>query len=108
MRRAAVSVLAGAASGTGVSAEQVWDSAGRAVPGARIYGRLKSEPNETPFSYAETYRQHNRGTPVYDEPFAVGDVPAGRYELMTDVDGRRIVRGATVVAGTLTWVEFRP
>ncbi|HKI95945.1 MAG TPA: peptidoglycan DD-metalloendopeptidase family protein [Gemmatimonadales bacterium] len=94
--------------GTGVVAGQVWDSAGRAVPGARIYGLGKSEPNETPFSYAETYREHNRGTPVYHEHFAVGDVPAGRYELMTEVDGRRIVRRVTVVAGRVTWVEFRP
>ncbi len=94
--------------GTGVIAGQVWDSAGHAVPGARIYGLTKPEPNETPFSYAETYREHDRGTPAYHEHFAVGDVPAGRYELMTEVDGRRIVRRVRVLAGAVTWVEFRP
>lgn len=94
--------------GTGIVAGQVWDSAGHAVPGARIYGLVKPEPNETPFSYIETYREHNRGTPAYHEHFAIGDVPAGRYELVTVIDGERVTRTVRVAPGDVTWVEFRP
>src|SRR6266566_3294449 len=40
--------------GTGVVAGQVWDTSGHAVPQARVYGLWKAEPQETPYSYAET------------------------------------------------------
>src|SRR5207253_2686535 len=45
--------------GTGIVAGQVWDAQGRPVPQARVYGLMKAEPQETPFSYAETYGEHN-------------------------------------------------
>src|SRR5437764_11393361 len=41
--------------GTGMIAGQVWDSAGKPVFQARVYGLVKPEPRETPFSYIETY-----------------------------------------------------
>jgi len=94
--------------GTGVVAGQVWDADGRPVPMARIYGLVKPEPQETPFSYAETYGEHARPDPLYGEHFAVTDVPPGEYSLGTTIGGRRIFRRIRVEAGKVSWVEFRP
>jgi murein DD-endopeptidase MepM/ murein hydrolase activator NlpD len=94
--------------GTGVVAGQVWDSAGRPVPGARIYGLVKPEPQETPFLYAETYGDRAHPDPVYREHFAVGDVPPGEYDLGVTIDGRKAIKHVTVEAGKVTWVVFRP
>ena len=93
--------------GTGVVAGQVWDTAGHPVPQARVYGLEKGEPQETPYSYAETYGEHNHPDPVYREHFAVGDVPPGNYTLWVDVDGRRVSRSVSVRENAVTWVELR-
>ena len=94
--------------GTGIVAGQVFDSQGRPIPQARIYGIVKPEPQETPFSFAETYGSRTRGTPAYGEHFAVSDVPAGEYDVGVEIEGRKIFRHVRVEAGKLTWVEFRP
>ena len=65
--------------GTGIVAGQVLDAAGAPVPQARVYGLVKREPAETPFSFAETYGEHGHPHPLYQEHFAVGDVPEGIY-----------------------------
>ena len=93
--------------GTGVVAGQVWDADGRPVPQARVYGLLKAEAQETPYSYAETYGEHNHPDPVYREHFAVSDVPPGDYTLTVDVNGRRLARRVRVQEHALTWVVFR-
>jgi hypothetical protein len=93
--------------GTGVVAGQVWDAEGRPVAGARVYGLLKAEPQETPYSYAETYGEHNHPDPVYQEHFALSDVPPGDYALTVDVNGRRLTRRVRVQEHALTWVVFR-
>jgi len=94
--------------GTGVIAGQAWDSAGQPVSQTRIYGLLKPEPKETPFSYVETYGPKNHSDPVYREHFAISDVPPGEYVLGTDIGGKRIFRRVRVEPGKLTWVEFKP
>jgi hypothetical protein len=94
--------------GTGIVAGQVWDKQHKPVPQARIFGLVKAEPQETPFSYIETYGEHNRGTPRYGEHFAVSDVAPGYYILSVDVNGRRLLRRIQVSAGRVTWVEFKP
>jgi hypothetical protein len=94
--------------GTGVVAGQVWDSHGQPVQQARVYGLVKAEPQETPYSYAETYGQHNHPDPVYHEHFAVGDVPPGEYTLGVTIEGKKVYRRIRVDAGKVTWVEFRP
>jgi murein DD-endopeptidase MepM/ murein hydrolase activator NlpD len=93
--------------GTGIVAGQVWDAKKQPVPQARIYGLVKSEPQETPFSFIETYGEHNRGTPLYGEHFAVSDVAPGWYIMSVMVDGKRLLRRIHVLAGKLTWVEFK-
>ena len=94
--------------GTGMIAGQVWDSAGKPVPQARIYGLVKPEPRETPFSFIETYGPRNHSDPVYKEHFGISDVTPGTYVLGVEIDGRRVFRQVKVEAGKLTWVEFRP
>jgi hypothetical protein len=69
---------------------------------------VKGAPQETPFAFAETYGTRARGTPAYQEHFAVGDVPAGEYVLYVEIDGRRVTRRVRVDPGRVTWVEFRP
>jgi hypothetical protein len=94
--------------GTGIVAGQVFDAAGRPVPGARIHGLVLPYPEETPFSFAETYQEQARPDPAYGEHFAVGDVPEGDYTLGVTVEGRRLWRRVRVRPGMVTWVEFRP
>jgi len=94
--------------GTGIVAGRVWDAAGEPVLQARVYGLVKPEPAETPFAFAETYGTRARGTPVYHEHFAVGDVPPGEYVLWVEIGGQPVRRTVRVEAGKLTWVEFRP
>jgi murein DD-endopeptidase MepM/ murein hydrolase activator NlpD len=94
--------------GTGLVAGQVWDAQGQPVPQAHIYGLVKVEPRETPFSFIETYGPRNHSDPAYHEHFAIGSVPPGDYVLGVAIDGRRVFRRIHVSAGKLTWVEFRP
>lgn len=93
---------------TGIIAGQVFDASGVPVPQARIYGILKREPTETPFSYAETYGEHGHSHPLYGEHFAVSDVPAGTYVVGTEIGGKKVFRSVTVEPGMLTWVVFKP
>jgi murein DD-endopeptidase MepM/ murein hydrolase activator NlpD len=94
--------------GTGIVAGQVFDAGGEPVRQARVYGLVKREPIETPFSYAETYGDKAHSHPLYGEHFAVGDVPAGTYVIGTDIGGKKVYRQVTVEAGKLTWVVFKP
>ena len=94
--------------GTGIVAGQAWDSGGKPVQRTRIYGLVKPEPQETPFSFIETYGPRNHSDPIYQEHFAVSDVPPGEYVLGVEIDGQRVFRRVKVEAGKLTWVEFRP
>jgi murein DD-endopeptidase MepM/ murein hydrolase activator NlpD len=94
--------------GTGMIAGQVWDSAGKPVQQARIYGLVKPEPRETPFSFIETYGPRNHSDPGYQEHFAISDVPPGTYILGVAIAGKRVYRQVKVEAGKFTWVEFRP
>ncbi|MFI5235720.1 MAG: peptidoglycan DD-metalloendopeptidase family protein [Gemmatimonadales bacterium] len=93
---------------TGIIAGQVWDTAGKPVPQAQIFGLVKPEPIETPFSYIETYGPKNHSHPLYHEHFAISDVPAGTYILGVEIDGKRVFRQVTVVEGKLAWVVFKP
>jgi murein DD-endopeptidase MepM/ murein hydrolase activator NlpD len=93
---------------TGIVAGQVFDGAGAPVPQARIYGIIKRDPVETPFSYAETYGDKAHPHPLYGEHFAVSDVPQGTYVIGTEIEGKKVFRTITVEPGKLTWVVFKP
>jgi len=92
--------------GTGVVAGQVWDGRGEPVRQARIFGLTKAEPQETPFSYVETYGERAHSDPAYQEHFAIGDVPPGDYTLAVVVDGQRLSQRVRVEANSLIWVVF--
>jgi murein DD-endopeptidase MepM/ murein hydrolase activator NlpD len=94
--------------GTGLIAGQVWDANGQPVQQARIYGLVKPQPQETPFSFIETYGPRNHSDPVYHEHFAISDVPPGEYVLGVEIEGKRVYRRVRVEPRKLTWVEFRP
>jgi murein DD-endopeptidase MepM/ murein hydrolase activator NlpD len=93
---------------TGIIAGQVFDGAGNPVPQARVYGIIKRDPAETPFSYAETYGDKAHPHPLYGEHFAVSDVPEGTYVVGTEIEGKKVFRTVTVEAGKLSWVVFKP
>ncbi|PYP93375.1 MAG: hypothetical protein DMD34_12375, partial [Gemmatimonadetes bacterium] len=65
-----------------------------------------AEPQETPYSYAETYGERNHPDPEYGEHFAVSDVDPGEYTIALAVGGHRMTRRVRVEANRLTWVEF--
>jgi murein DD-endopeptidase MepM/ murein hydrolase activator NlpD len=94
--------------GTGMVVGQVWDSSGQAVPQARIYGLVKPEPRETPFSFIETYGPRNHSDPNFNEHFAITDVPPGLYIMGVEIGGTRVFRRVLVQVGKTTWVEFTP
>ena len=94
--------------GTGIVAGQVLDSAGTAVPQARIYGITKRNPSDTPYSFAESYGDKAHPHPLYGEHFAVGDVPPGTYTMGTEIGGKKVFRQVVVEAGKLSWVVFKP
>jgi murein DD-endopeptidase MepM/ murein hydrolase activator NlpD len=93
---------------TGIVAGQVLDGSGNPVPQARVYGITKRDPAETPFSFAETYGDKAHPHPLYDENFAVSDVPEGTYVVGTEIEGKKVFRTVTVEAGKLSWVVFKP
>ncbi|MEE8061810.1 MAG: peptidoglycan DD-metalloendopeptidase family protein [Gemmatimonadales bacterium] len=94
--------------GTGVIAGQVRDIDGTPISQARIYGVVKHDPSETPFSFAETYGDLANSHPLYDEDFAISDVPPGTYVLGTEIHGQRVLREVVVHEGMLSWVIFQP
>ncbi len=67
---------------------------------------MKAEPQETPYSYAETYGEHNHPDAAYREHFAVSDVEPGDYTLAVVVAGKRLTHRVRVAAGQVTWVVF--
>ena len=94
--------------GTGIVAGRVLDSSGNPVQGARIFGLVQTYPEETPYSYAETYRDRAHADVAYNENFAVGDIAPGDYVVGVDIEGRRVWRRVRVEAGRVTFVEFTP
>jgi murein DD-endopeptidase MepM/ murein hydrolase activator NlpD len=94
--------------GTGVVAGRVVDGAGNLVANARIHGLVQTYPEETPFSYAETYGDRAHTDAAYNENFAVGDVAPGDYVVGVDIEGKRVWRRVHVEAGRVTFVEFSP
>ena len=58
--------------GCGTIVGIVVDSESKPVGGARIYGVTKPGPTETPFSFAETYRDKVHPDSLYQENFVSG------------------------------------
>ncbi len=92
--------------GCGTIVGNVVDTAGNRVMGAKIYGVEKPAPTETPFSYAETYRDSVNSSPIYEENFVIGDVPTGDYLLWVEENGQKYAVKARVGESKVTRVKI--
>jgi murein DD-endopeptidase MepM/ murein hydrolase activator NlpD len=78
---------------------------GKRLDGARIYGPIVPEPQDTPFGFFEVYGRGASGDPGLREDFMIMDIPPGVYPV--EVVHRRETRSACVEikAGVNTWIE---
>lgn len=97
--------------GTGVIAGRVTDFGGREVQDAdvtiRDWARGLVADTTTTYIYQNTGVDVNPD-PVWRENFVVGDLPAGRYEVIASIGGERVSQIVNVVEGTTTFVELSP
>ncbi len=92
--------------GTGTIVGSVVDERGKPLAGVRIYGVTKPVPTETPFSFAETYKDMVHPDEWYKENFAIGDVPEGTYILTAESGGLKSSVGVAVEVGKVTRVRL--
>jgi murein DD-endopeptidase MepM/ murein hydrolase activator NlpD len=93
--------------GCGTIVGNLTDSKGNNVPGTRIYGITKPVPTETPFSFAETYKDKVHPSETYGENFVIGDVPAGDYILHSELGQRVAIIKVHVEPGKITRVHMQ-
>jgi hypothetical protein len=97
--------------GTGVIAGRVTDGGGRAVMDANI--TVRNWATGLNVDTTSTYILQNttidvNADPIWNENFAVGDLPAGRYTVIANIGGESVTRVVNVVEGTTTFVEIAP
>ena len=92
--------------GCGTIVGAVTDKEGKLIIGAKIYGVEKPVPTETPFSYAETYRDSVNSSPAYGENFVIADVPAGAYLLWVEDGDSKYAVKALVEPSMVTRVKL--
>jgi murein DD-endopeptidase MepM/ murein hydrolase activator NlpD len=97
--------------GHGVIAGVVLDSQGDPVMDADITVRNWAtgvvETTTTSYVRLESGFDVN-ADPIWQENFAVPDIPVGRYDVITTIEGVRVVRQVVVNEGTTTFVELKP
>ncbi len=97
--------------GTGVIAGRLVDARGRLIQDASITVRSFATglvtDTTTTYILPGTTVDMNRD-PAWGENFVVGDVPAGRYEVLAVIDGVRVTRTVNVLEGTTAFVELSP
>ena len=49
-----------------------------------------------------------QGHPAYDENFAVADIPVGRYDIIAQIYGQRVIQQVVVSEGATAFVELSP
>lgn len=91
--------------GRGAIAGRLVDSARQPITGTLV---VITPLNGEPLAFREmwTYGEGVMSDPVWNENFAMSDVPAGRYRLEVAVDGKKLVRQVTVLPGQTTFVEI--
>ncbi|RMG86750.1 MAG: hypothetical protein D6712_06895, partial [Chloroflexi bacterium] len=100
--------------GHGVIAGRVVDEEGRFIEDAEVTIRnwatgllLESSPTVTTYVFNDT-GSDVQPDPRWNENFVVPDVPIGKYELITTIDGVRIAEVVEVFEGRTSFVELRP
>ncbi len=97
--------------GHGVIAGRVTNAAGELLMDHEITVRRWATGlvQDTTTSYIYQYNGLDvNADPEWKENFVVGDVPAGRYEVIANIDSERVVQIVDVVEGTTVFVELRP
>lgn len=97
--------------GTGIIAGRVVDRSGREVMDVdvtvREFARGLVTDTTTTYIFQGTGVDVN-ADPQWDENFAVGDIPTGRYEVIANLDGERLTGMVNVIEGTTSFIELRP
>lgn len=97
--------------GTGIIAGQVLDASGNPISDAEItirnYATGFVETTTTTYVLLDNGFDVN-ADPVWQENFAVTDIPEGRYNVIATIDGERTVRQVNVVEGTTAFVVIEP
>ncbi|MGQ9888043.1 MAG: M23 family metallopeptidase [Aggregatilineales bacterium] len=97
--------------GHGVIAGRVTNAAGKMLMDHEITVRRWATGlvQDTTTSYIYQYNGLDvNADPEWNENFVVGDVPAGRYEVIANIDSERVVQIVDVVEGTTVFVELQP
>ena len=91
--------------GRGAIAGRLVDSARQPITGTLV---AITPLNGEPLAFREmwTYGEGVMSDPVWNENFAMSDVPAGRYRLEVALDGKNLVRQVTVLPGQTTFLEI--
>lgn len=96
--------------GHGVIAGRVVDANGRTLDDVPITVRNWAtglqEATTTSYVFLNNVNDVNPD-PVWQENFAVPDVPVGRYDVIAVIDGQRVLERVDVVEGTTSFVELR-
>jgi hypothetical protein len=92
-----------------VIAGRVTDSRGEVLNDVDV--TVRSRATGQVVDTTTTYIFENSGVdvnsdPVWQENFVVGDVPAGRHEVVADIGGQRVSVIVDVVEGTTAFVEL--
>ncbi len=97
--------------GTGVIAGRVVDESGELlqdqVVTIRDWGTGLVTDATTTYIYQDTGSNVN-ADPIWQESFAVSDLPTGRYEVITQINGNRVSKIVEVFEGTTTYVDLAP
>ena len=95
--------------GRGTVAGRVVDARGNFIDDADVTLFLAGTPRDvtTTYVFRGSGSQVNPD-PVWNENFAFPDVPVGRYEVVTNINGLRVSEIITVREGLTTFVELKP
>jgi murein DD-endopeptidase MepM/ murein hydrolase activator NlpD len=97
--------------GTGVIAGRVTDINGNWLSDQEITVRSFSTGVTTGVTTSYIFQNTAddvNSDPGWNENFAVGDIPIGRYEVVANIDGNRISRVIDVQEGMTTFVDLHP
>jgi hypothetical protein len=92
--------------GTGTVVGKVVDDTGAPVHGVRVYGITKPVPTESPFSFAETYKDSVHADESHNENFVISDVPEGSYVISARSGEKSSTVRVIVEAGKITDVAM--
>lgn len=97
--------------GHGVIAGRIVDAQGNFIQDADItirnWAKGTRQDSTTSYVFLDSVNDVNPD-PSWDENFVVPDVPVGRYDVIAEINGERIVRQIEVYEGMTSFVELRP